>query len=158
MVPLSVNLDDRKLPKSLAVKQGFWNIFEEVEEIIGHKVGDKFDVNVKFPENYGAKDLITVDANGVGHMLGHWEESSRIFLRHLDLFNFNEQEVELVNNLILYHDLRFNVDNMPFFEYKFGDNMYLLISHKKADIMAQNPKYIKRLATLFFLLDISLCS
>lgn len=27
------------------------------DQIIGHKVGDKFDVNVKFPENYGAKDL-----------------------------------------------------------------------------------------------------
>ena len=33
----------------------FIDTFED--QIVGHNVGDKFDVNVTFPENYGAKDL-----------------------------------------------------------------------------------------------------
>jgi trigger factor len=32
------------------------------DQIIGHKVGDKFDVNVKFPENYHAENLAGKDA------------------------------------------------------------------------------------------------
>ena len=32
------------------------------DQIIGHKVGDKFDVNVKFPENYHAENLAGADA------------------------------------------------------------------------------------------------
>ena len=33
----------------------FIDTFED--QIVGHNLGDKFDVNVTFPENYGAKDL-----------------------------------------------------------------------------------------------------
>lgn len=32
------------------------------EQVAGHKTGDEFDVNVKFPEDYGAKDLAGKDA------------------------------------------------------------------------------------------------
>lgn len=32
------------------------------EQVVGHKTGDEFDVNVKFPEDYGAKDLAGKDA------------------------------------------------------------------------------------------------
>lgn len=32
------------------------------DQIIGHKTGDKFDVNVKFPKDYHAKDLANKDA------------------------------------------------------------------------------------------------
>ena len=33
------------------------------DQIIGHKIGDKFDVNVKFPEDYQA-DLASKDLPG----------------------------------------------------------------------------------------------
>lgn len=32
------------------------------EQVIGHKTGDEFDVNVKFPDDYQAKDLASKDA------------------------------------------------------------------------------------------------
>ncbi len=32
------------------------------DQVAGHKTGDEFDVNVKFPEDYGAKDLAGKDA------------------------------------------------------------------------------------------------
>ena len=33
-----------------------------LQQLIGHKVGDKFDINVTFPENYGQEDLNGKDA------------------------------------------------------------------------------------------------
>ncbi|MBQ0110315.1 MAG: trigger factor [Oscillospiraceae bacterium] len=32
------------------------------EQVVGHKTGDEFDVNVKFPEDYGAEELAGADA------------------------------------------------------------------------------------------------
>lgn len=96
----------------------------------------------------GKPNSFTLDEEGVGHFYGHWNESNKIFNKYASKLDINEEEIKLINDLIFYHDLGFNDDNLDDFQDIFKDNIYLLISLKSADILAQNPKYYNRLDEL----------
>ena len=96
----------------------------------------------------GKPCCFVVDDNKVGHFYGHWNESNRIFNKYIEIFGLNEEEVTLIHDLIFYHDLEFKDDNLEMFNSVFGDNLSLLISLKRADVLAQNPKYEDRLVHL----------
>lgn len=96
----------------------------------------------------GKPCCFVLDDNGVGHFYGHWNESIRIFNKYIEMFELNEEEVTFIHNLIFYHDLEFKTDNLEIFKSVFGDNLPLLISLKRSDVLAQNPKYESRLIEL----------
>jgi len=86
-----------------------------------------------------------LDEKNIGHFYGHWVKSCEIFNKYLNIFNLKEEEIELINNLIYYHDLNPILENKEKFIDIFKDNIDLLVSLKKADILSQNPKYLYRL-------------
>lgn len=96
----------------------------------------------------GKPNSFFLDEFGVGHFYGHWDESIKIFNKYINLFDLKEDEIKLINNLIFYHDLTINNDNIKTFNETFKDDISLLISLKRADILAQSPKYLDRLEEL----------
>lgn len=92
----------------------------------------------------GKPNCFTIDEQGIGHFYGHWNESNKIFNKYANMFNLTQDEINLINDLIFYHDLNLN-ENLDKIKTVFKDNLYLLLSLKKADILAQNPKYFNRL-------------
>ena len=92
----------------------------------------------------GKPNCFTLDEQGIGHFYGHWNESNKIFNKYVEMFDLKQSEINLVNNLIFYHDLNLN-ENLDERQDVFQDNLYLLLSLKKADILSQSPKYFNRL-------------
>lgn len=83
------------------------------------------------------------DENGVGHFLGHYNESLRIFKKYAKLFDISKDDEQLICDLIFYHDL--SNDHMDTFKEIFKDKLDYLYKIKKADIKAQSLKYMYRL-------------
>ena len=87
----------------------------------------------------------TEDESGIGHFYNHWNESVKIFKKYQDKFNLSEEEILLITNLIFYHDI--NIEKLSIEEltkminYLGPENIKLLFSLKKADLLAQNPEY-----------------
>ena len=88
------------------------------------------------------------DENGIGHFYNHWVESRRIFNKYVDLLNISKNEVELISNLIYYHDLNPIDEHIDEFKKIFDDKLHLLIKLKIADVEAQNSKFDDRLIEL----------
>lgn len=117
------------------------HVLDEVENNYILKIAALF-------HDIGKPDCYILDENGVGHFYGHWNTSNEIFNKYIDMFDLKNEEVKLINNLIFYHDLGINNDNIDNFKDVFKENMHLLISLKKADILAQNKRYYYRLEEL----------
>lgn len=113
------------------------HVLDEVENNYVLKVAALF-------HDIGKPNCFTIDEQGIGHFYGHWNESNKIFNKYANTFNLTQDEIDLINDLIFYHDLNLN-ENLDKIKDVFKDNLYLLLSLKKADILAQNPKYFKRL-------------
>ena len=96
----------------------------------------------------GKPECFILDDEGIGHFYGHWNKSIEIFNKYIDLFDLSDSDVKLIIDLIYYHDLSMTRDNIPLFESIFNDKLNLLISLKKADILAQNSKYSDRVVEL----------
>ena len=87
----------------------------------------------------------TEDSEGIGHFYNHWNKSIEIFNSYKEKFELSESEFNLISNLIFYHDL--NVSKLNVYELKefidsIGkDNINLLFSLKRADLLAQSSQY-----------------
>ena len=113
------------------------HVLDEVENNSVLKIAALF-------HDIGKPNCFTIDEHGIGHFYGHWNESNKIFNKYANTFNLTQDEINLINDLIFYHDLNLN-ENLDKIKTVFKDNLYLLLSLKKADILAQNPKYFNRL-------------
>lgn len=142
-----------KLIPELKVCDGFdqcndyhiYDVFEHILHVLDG-VEDNYLLRIAaLFHDIGKPCSFSLDDNGIGHFYGHWNESIKIFNKYINILELKEEEATLVNNLIFYHDLGFKPDNLDTFKNVFGDNFYLLISLKKADVLAQNPKYADRL-------------
>ncbi len=96
------------------------------------------------------KPCVYSEKNGIGHFYNHPTFSKQIAERNLTNLIFDNKTINNVLILIEYHDYYFNskkhikkllnlIDN---------DLFEKLIKLKKADVIAQSPKYIDRLKTL----------
>ena len=84
-----------------------------------------------------------VDENGKGHFHGHWEKSENIFQKYKENFFLSEEDINLVCKLIYYHDLTICSENLSIFKNEFSeDEMSLLFSLKRADILAHNKIFV----------------
>ena len=144
-----------KLIPELKICDGFeqhndYHIYDVLEHIL--HVLDEVENNYVLRiaalfHDIGKPNSFTLDEKDIGHFYGHWNESNKIFNKYADKFDLNKEEIKLINNLIFYHDLSFK-DNLEKFKEVFKDNIDLLISLKKADVLAQNSKYFDRLDEL----------
>lgn len=128
-----------------------YHIYDVLEHIL--HVLDEVDNNYLLKiaalfHDIGKPNSFVLDETLVGHFYGHWDESNKIFNKYSSLFELTKEDIELINNLIFYHDLGIDDSNIDIFKDTFKDNMPLLISLKKADVLAQNPKYYDRLKEL----------
>jgi len=135
-----------------------YHIYDVLEHIL--KVLDNVENNYLLKiaalfHDIGKPNSFVLDEKNVGHFYGHWNESIKIFNKYLNIFKLNNEEIELIKNLIFYHDLNINEETVVIFKRVFQDNLYLLQSLKKADILAQNPKYFYRINELDNLVNLT---
>ena len=89
--------------------------------------------------------------NGVGHFYGHNIVSQNVFNKFANKYKMNKDFSKKISKLILYHDRELPTKSVSIkkFLIEYGiDDLPLLFKIKEADIMAQNPKYLKRLNLL----------
>ncbi len=133
-----------------------WHPYDVLEHT--YRVVDGVDNNLILRlaalfHDVGKPYTYTEDENGVGHFKGHWKVSKDIFLKFAKKCHLDSKTRELVSRLIYYHDLSFApeketddknkkhvataIDRSRFTKSEII-NLYRL---KKADILAQNPKF-----------------
>jgi hypothetical protein len=85
------------------------------------------------------------DEEGVGHFYGHWDESNRIFSSFAKKNGVDMLLQSFISDLIFYHDIdvtNMDVDGLKemFSKLKI-EGMRELYEFKRADMLAQNPKF-----------------
>ena len=133
-----------------------YHIYDVLEHILCFldNVGNDYVLRVAaLFHDIGKPACFTIDEDGVGHFFDHLVESRKIFNKYVDLLNISKNEVELISNLIYYHDLRPMDKHMAEFKRVFDDKLDLLIKLKIADVKAQNSKFYDRLDELNSILE-----
>lgn len=93
-------------------------------------------------------DCYSIDENGVGHFYEHPEKSAEITERIMKDLKFSNEEIDTVITLIKNHDNQLSPTKKCLRKILNKMEMPLLLrllELKKADIKAQNPKYLDRL-------------
>ena len=130
------------------IQNNEWHIYDVYDHTI--KVLENLPNNIILRyvglfHDLGKVKTYSVDENGVGHFFGHWEESRNIFLDFCKRNNITGDLVGIVSKLIFYHDINFDKitesDLEAFLDEFTIDDIKLLFIIKRADLMAQNPKY-----------------
>ena len=142
-----------KLIPELKVCKGFeqnnkWHIYDVYEHILHVVPGTDNNMYLRLSalfHDIGKPLTYTEDNDGIGHFYNHWNESIKIFKKYSDKFRLSDKDIELVSNLIFYHDI--NIDQMSVEELnnmitQIGiSNIELLFSLKKSDLLAQSPEF-----------------
>lgn len=96
----------------------------------------------------GKPSNFKLDEKEIGHFLGHVETSLKIFNKFSVKYKLDNKTKKIVSNLIKYHEDELSIKPNKIFDFykKYNmNNIELLFSLKRADIKAQNPKYLDRL-------------
>ncbi len=91
----------------------------------------------------GKLETMTIDEEGVGHFYGHQEASRRKASKILRRLTFDNETIDTVKRLILFHDYQFGEreKSMRKAVAKIGrDLMPMLFLVRYCDILAQNPE------------------
>ena len=137
----------------LKVCKGFnqnnkWHIYDVYEHILHVISGTDKNKLLRLTalfHDIGKPLSYTIDENNIGHFYNHWNESINIYKKHQSKFELSKEENELIINLIFYHDV--NIGKLKEEEIikmlnNIGrNNMSLLFSLKRADLLAQSPNY-----------------
>ena len=140
-----------KLIPELKVCKGFnqhniWHIYDVYEHIL-HVVDNTPKVLelrlAALFHDIGKPLSFTLDEEGVGHFKGHWNESIKILSKYQDLLNLDDNKIDLIKNLIYYHDLnlcKLSEKEIDDIYNKLGRDGYIyLYMLKRSDLLAQNP-------------------
>ncbi len=121
-----------------------YDVFEHTLRVIDG-VPDIYNLRIAaLFHDIGKPYTMKIDSNGNGHFYGHWDKSKDIFLKYKDRFFLGFHDIDLVCKLIEYHDLPVRLNNIKNFITHFNPNeMELLFSLKKADILAQNSDFLE---------------
>jgi len=137
------------------VQNNKWHIYDVYEHIL--HVVKSVDNNICLRiaalfHDIGKPFCYSIDQNGIGHFYNHWNKSVEIFKKHSDNFNLFEEEKQLISNLIFYHDINIAKLNKIELNKMLNDigynNIGLLFSLKRADLLAQAPKYHSLLSNI----------
>lgn len=125
-----------------------WHIYDVYEHILHVVSGTKPNLYLRLSalfHDIGKPFTYIEDDKKVGHFYNHWNKSIEIFIKYQDKFDLPNEEITLITNLIFYHDLNVEkldsqeLDNM--ISIIGAENIGLLFSLKRADLLAQSPKY-----------------
>ena len=129
-------------------QKNIWHPYDVFEHTL--RVVDSVDCDIKLKiaalfHDVGKPYTMIMGDDGNGHFYGHWEKSKEIFTKYKDNFSLNSEEIELVCNLIEYHDLSISTKSIDTFIGLFNrEDVELLFSLKKADILAQNMNFSEK--------------
>ena len=142
-----------KLIPELKVCKGFnqnneWHIYDVYNHILNVVDNTPKDLVLRLAalfHDIGKPKTYSVDSNGIGHFYGHFNESKKIFDLFAHTHNIDKSISSVVSDLIYYHDLNLGVlreSKLNTLYTKLGiqgiEKLYIL---KRADLLAQNPKY-----------------
>jgi len=142
-----------ELIPELKVCKGFeqnnkWHIYDVYEHIL-HVVSlvenNKILRLSALFHDIGKPLTFILDQDGIGHFYNHWNKSIEIFKNYQNNFGLSKEEIYLISNLIFYHDV--NIEKMEINDLKnmmnlIGkDNVKLLFSLKRADLLSQSPDF-----------------
>ena len=141
-----------KLIPELEVCKGFnqnnkWHIYDVYEHILHVILLTQNNKCLKlsaFFHDIGKPLVYTESEDGVGHFYNHWNKSIEVFNIYKNKFNLTDEEVNLITNLIYYHDInidKLNIESKKVLVKVFGKNIDLLFYLKKADLLSQSPEY-----------------
>lgn len=125
-----------------------WHIYDVYEHILHVISGVEANTYLRLAalfHDIGKPLVYKEDENGIGHFYDHWNTSIEIFKKYQDKFNLSKEEINLIINLIFYHDI--NVEKMDNEKLKemmslIGTkNIKYLFKLKRADLLAQSPKF-----------------
>lgn len=137
----------------LSVCKGFnqnnsWHIYDVYEHILHVIAETDDDICLRIAalfHDIGKPLSYVEDNNGVGHFYGHWDRSIEIFTKYQNNFKLCESQIDLIKNLIFYHDkniIKMSDEELNIMLEKIGfNNIDLLFDLKRADLLSQNPKY-----------------
>lgn len=125
-----------------------WHIYDVYEHILHVVSACDSDICLRIAalfHDIGKSLTYTEDTNGIGHFYNHWNKSIEIFNKYSDKFKLTNGEIDLIVNLIFYHDI--NVDKLND-EEKYAmiqaigiKNIGYLFDLKRADLLSQSPDY-----------------
>ena len=121
-----------------------WHPYDVYEHIM--RVVEGVDKNIILRlaalfHDIGKPIVYTEDEKGIGHFKEHWTESEKIFLKFAKEQNIPDYITSVVAKLIKQHDHAikyFSEEELNEFS---KEELIMLIQIKKADLLAQNPKY-----------------
>lgn len=132
-----------------------WHIYDVYEHILHVVSGVDNNIYLRLSalfHDVGKPSSYTEDDDKVGHFYNHWNESIKIFKKYQENFGLSNEEIILITNLIFYHDI--NIDKITDEELNnmiisIGIlNISLLFSLKRADLLAQSPKFHSLLSNI----------
>ena len=128
-------------------QNNIWHIYDVYEHILHVIDGVSSNINLRLAalfHDIGKPFTYTLGEQGEGHFYGHWDKSKALFDDFKNKYDLGDIDIELVSNLILYHDInidKMNIDELNNLINIFKSNLYMLFELKKADLLAQNPKF-----------------
>lgn len=142
-----------RLIPELKICKGFnqnskWHIHDVYEHILYVTAGVNNDKCLRLAalfHDIGKPHTYTEDKLGTGHFYNHWNVSLEIFNKYQDKFNLSKEEIKLIRSLIFYHDI--NIEKLSKEELELLiseidiENIDLLFNLKRADLLAQSPKF-----------------
>jgi tRNA nucleotidyltransferase (CCA-adding enzyme) len=143
-----------KLIPELKICKGFnqnsdWHIYDVYEHIL--HVVDNTDNNLSLRlaalfHDIGKPYTYSIDDKGDGHFYNHWSVSVDIFNKFSKKNNIDNSIRLVVSKLIYYHDLNILKADIKTLEEIIDifsqEDLNLLFNLKRADLLAQNSKYI----------------
>lgn len=149
-----------RLIPELEICNGFnqnnkWHVYDVYEHILHVVGGVCSNLCLRLAalfHDIGKPKSYTEDLEGVGHFYNHWNESLKIFMKYKDKFNLTDNEIALICSLIFYHDInidKINKEDKDKMMEEIGENnISLLFSLKRADLLAQSSEFHYLLSNL----------
>lgn len=129
-------------------QNNMWHIYDVYEHILHVVDGVPNNLALRLSalfHDIGKPLIYQLDDNGEGHFYGHWDKSREIFEKFIKTYKLSNVDVELIANLILYHDIDLKKIDEKGLEKLIKILKYngieMLFQLKRSDLLAQNEKF-----------------
>ena len=125
-------------------QQNEWHIYDVYEHILHVIDGVPSEISLRLAalfHDLGKPSTFTTDEKGIGHFYGHWQESLNIFNWYIQNNELDPELIKKVQIYIYYHDISLDKVNDETLRKIGKENIGPLYTLKRADLLAQNPKF-----------------
>ncbi len=133
-----------------------FDVFEHTMKVIDNTPCDLELRLAALFHDIGKPLVYTEDGEGVGHFYEHYRYSDHIFRDFSKKYRLDKKTTDNTSKLIFNHDRQLSNKRFKIVKFlqEYGyDDLHKLFLLKKADILAQNPKYYDRLNSLQHTID-----